>query len=143
MLIQNREITHPDVTLLVRDAEDELIIRYPDEVPSSLDSHTKFVVAYVLGRPVGCAGLVLLGDGTAEVKRMFVQPAHRRTGIARRLLHAMERRATAANISALLLETGAINASAIALYESAGFEKIEPFGEYAGNPASVCFRKKM
>jgi ribosomal protein S18 acetylase RimI-like enzyme len=143
VLIQNREITHPDVTLLVRDAEDELIIRYPDEVPSSLDSHMKFVVAYVLGRPVGCAGLVLPGDGTGEIKRIFVQPGHRRTGIARRLLHAMERRATAANISVLLLETGAINASAIALYESAGFERTEPFGEYVNNPASVCFKKKL
>ncbi len=143
MLIQNREITHPDVTLLVRSAEDELRIRYPDEVPSLLAAHAKFVVAYVLGRPVGCGALVLMDAGVAEIKRMFVQETSRRGGVARRLLHALERRADAANVTTLLLETGNSNTGAIALYESAGFERIEPFGEYVGNPLSVCFRKKL
>lgn len=141
-MIQNREITHPDVTLLVRSAEDELRLRYPDEVPSLLAAHAKFVVAYVLGRPVGCGALVLMDAGVAEIKRMFVQETSRRGGVARRLLHALERRADAANVTTLVLETGNSNTAAIALYESAGFERIDPFGEYIGNPLSVCFRKK-
>jgi putative acetyltransferase len=143
VLIQNREITHPDVTLLVRDAEDELLDRYPDQALSPLDAHARFVIAYVLGRPVGCGAFVLQPEGLAEVKRMFVHPGHRRTGVGRRILHALERRAAAAGAGTIILETGLKQPEALALYESAGYTQTEPFGEYIGNPYSVCFLKKL
>lgn len=41
------------------------------------------------------------------------------------------------------LETGKRQLSAIALYETLGFKRIEPFGEYANDPLSVCFEKMV
>ena len=31
----------------------------------------------------------------------------------------------------------------MALYESLGFQRIPPFGEYVGDPTSVCFEKRI
>jgi putative acetyltransferase len=147
VLIQNREITHPDVALLVRKAEDELLQLYPGEPRSPVDPLARFVVAYVMGEPVGCGALAPVdgatGGVTGEVKRMYVLPAHRRTGVARRILSALIRRATERGLEALILETGTRQPAAVALYESAGFERIEPYGRYIGNPYSICLFKKL
>ncbi|MEV4412597.1 GNAT family N-acetyltransferase [Catellatospora sp. NPDC049609] len=143
MLIQHREITHPDVTALVLAAEDELFARYPGTTRSPLDPHARFVVAYVLSRPVGCGAIVPYGPGVGEIRRLFVQPAHRRAGVARRILAALERRATAQGLDSIILETGVNQPEAIALYESAGYDRTEPYGRYIGNPYSVCFTRKI
>ncbi|WP_196279464.1 GNAT family N-acetyltransferase [Catellatospora vulcania] len=143
MLIQHREITHPDVTALVLAAEDELFTRYPGTTRSPLDPHARFVVAYVLGRPVGCGAIVASGPGVGEIRRMYVMPAHRRAGVARRILAAIERRATAQGWDSIILETGVNQPEAIALYESSGYQRTEPYGRYIDNPYSVCFVKKL
>jgi GNAT superfamily N-acetyltransferase len=46
-----------------------------------------FLIADLAGQPVGCAGLSALPGGrTAEVRRLYVRPAHRGSGIARTLI---------------------------------------------------------
>lgn len=143
MLIQNREITHPDVVMLVRNAEDELVVRYPEQVPSAVNPRARFVVAYVLGRPVGCGALVLLDDAVAEIRRLYVLPAHRRAGVARRLMQALERKAIAAQVGELILASGTRQPEALPFYESLGYVRTEPYGHHIGNPVSVCFKKKV
>jgi GNAT superfamily N-acetyltransferase len=143
VLIQYREITHPDVTALVLAAEDELLVRYPDQTSSPLDPHARFVVAYVWGVPVGCGALAPASPGVGEIKRMYVAPAHRRAGVARRILAMLERRATADGLDLLILETGVRQPEAITLYENLGYQRTEPYGEYVDNPYSVCFSKKI
>ncbi|NUT34570.1 MAG: GNAT family N-acetyltransferase [Hamadaea sp.] len=143
MLIQNREVTHPDVTLLVVAAERELVTRYPDEHIASVDPKARFVVAYVMGEPVGCGAIVTVAPGVAEIKRMWVRTANRRTGVGRRILAALERRAQAEEHDTVILETGRRQPEAIALYEEMGYTEIPPYGEYVGNPTSVCFEKKL
>lgn len=143
MLIQHREITHPDVTALVLAAEDELFTRYPGTTRSPLDPHARFVVAYVLGRPVGCGAIVASSPGVGEIRRMYVLPAHRRAGVARRILAALERRATVLGWDSIILETGVNQPEAIALFDSSAYERTEPYGRYVDNPYSVCFVKKI
>jgi putative acetyltransferase len=143
VLIQSREITHPDVTALIRAAERELAERYPHEAVSPVDPLARFVIAYVRGEAVGCGALVTTGPGIGEIKRMWVKPAHRRTGVARRVLAALERRAASCGLHVVTLETGERQPEAIGLYESAGYARTAPYGEYVGNPTSVCFEKKV
>lgn len=150
MLIQNREITHPDVTTLVLAAEEELLVRYPDQQTAPLDPAAKFVVAYVRGEPVGCGAFVSVdqfpaghGNSIAEVKRMWVRPANRRTGVARRILAALERRMHTAGFDAAILETGVNQPEAISLYEAFGYVPIPAYGIYVDNPTSRCYSKKL
>ncbi|NUR46532.1 MAG: GNAT family N-acetyltransferase [Hamadaea sp.] len=143
MLIQNREVTHPDVTLLVVAAEKELLSRYPDERITPVDPLARFVVAYQMGEPVGCGAVATVAPGVAELTRLWVRPASRRAGVGRRLLAGLERRAKADGHDTIILETGVRQPEAIALYEASGYHRIPPFGEYVGNPLSVCFEKKQ
>ena len=56
---------------------------------------------------------------------LFVAHPHRRSGIARRLIAAAVDQARAMGLTQIALNTGRENASAIALYRSAGFDAVE------------------
>jgi putative acetyltransferase len=84
-----------------------------------------------------------LERGIGEVKRMCVAPAFRGRGIARALLRGLEGAACQLGFAALRLETGTRQPEAIGLYEAAGYARIPAFGEYAGDPFSVCFEKRV
>ena len=73
---------------------------------------------------------------------MFVRPAFRGRGLGEAILEALEREGREAGYDTLLLETGTRQPEALALYRKAGYTEREPFGEYLGNPFSVCMTKK-
>lgn len=102
-----------------------------------------FVVAYNDGTPIGCGALRPINDADVELKRMFVAPPHRGRGISRRILVDLETRAKQRGFTRLVLETGDVQHAAIGLYQSSGYQRIEPFGEYVGGPRSVCFAKVL
>ena len=57
---------------------------------------------------------------------MFVRDDHRRRGLARALLHALERSASAAGADWMILETGAPQVEALALYRAHGYTEVDP-----------------
>ena len=89
------------------------------------------------GTPLGCGALRALGDGAAEVKRMYVVPAARRRGVSRAVLVALEEAARSRGWTTLRLETGPLQTAAVALYESGGYRPIAAFGGYAGDPRAT------
>ncbi|HEX5596068.1 MAG TPA: GNAT family N-acetyltransferase [Micromonosporaceae bacterium] len=95
-----------------------------------------FLVAFLDGEPVGCAGWRSHGDDgeVAELKRMYTSPTVRRRGVARAVLAAVERSAREAGRKRIILESGDKQPEAIALYERCGYERIEDFGFYCGSP---------
>jgi GNAT superfamily N-acetyltransferase len=105
--------------------------------------HGAFLVARIDGEPVGCGALKRLDDTTGEIKRMYTAPAGRKRGVARALLTRLEEEARALGYTSLQLETGTVQPEAIALYESAGWSRIMPYGRYRDDPQSVCFRKSL
>ena len=112
-----------------------------------------FVVATWRGTPVGCgavrclrdADLVAqLGKNVGEVKRMYVAPSVRGTGVGRRLLERLEREARDLGLTRLVLETGTRQLAALRMYRAAGFTDIPPYGEYVASPhTSVCLSKPI
>jgi putative acetyltransferase len=95
------------------------------------------------GSALGMAALVERGDGTAEVKRMFVRPEARGLGIARRILDLLDETARAHSVHTVQLETGPLQPEAIGLYEKHGYHRIPGFGPYAGDDYSVCMEKSL
>jgi ribosomal protein S18 acetylase RimI-like enzyme len=79
-----------------------------------------------------------LRPGDAEVKRMWVDPAHRRRGIARALLAELERTAAAAGCTRTVLETGDQQPEAEAFYRGVGYVVVPRFGVYREEPGSLC-----
>jgi GNAT superfamily N-acetyltransferase len=72
----------------------------------------------------------------AEIKRMYVDPAHRGRGLSRVVLQALVGFAREQGFDRVALETGEKQPEAIGLYESAGFVRVGPYGEWVGS--GVC-----
>lgn len=134
---------------LIRQLDDDLRSRYPGISIHGLssadlaDDEFTFVVARINGQEVGCGALRRLEPTVGELKRMFVVPAFRRHGIARRVLSALEARAIELGHTTLRLETGRGQPEAIALYKSSGYAEIPSFGEYCTNEYGVCLEKRL
>ncbi|GAA1682637.1 GNAT family N-acetyltransferase [Fodinicola feengrottensis] len=101
-----------------------------------------FLVGWLANRPVGCAGWRTVGEN-AELKRMWVRPEARGKGLARTLLAAVEESARQAGRARMILETGLAQPEAIALYESAGYQRIPDFGHYANEPAVRSYGRSL
>ena len=91
------------------------------------------------GALLGCGALMELDSRHGEVKSMRTPEARRRTGAGRALLMHIIEVARARGYERLSLETGSVAAFAPAhrLYESVGFTRTGPFGDYAADPNSV------
>jgi len=133
---------------LIAILDEELFAEYSPEDHHTVDFepfHREggiFVVAFDEETPVACGALRPLDEESIEVKRMFVVPSHRGRGVSRAVLAFLEDKARSLGFRRLLLETGDVQHAAIGLYSSAGFERVEPFGEYDG-ARSVCFGKTL
>jgi putative acetyltransferase len=102
-----------------------------------------FVVARVDGALAGCGGVIPFDAAAGEVKRIFVAHDFRGRGIARAIMADLEQRARAYGYRSLRLETGIKQGAAIGLYEAIGYERVACWGDYAGDPTSVCFEKLL
>lgn len=140
--------THPDALPLLNALSDTLASITGDSGRNSFDpsdvtvAGAAFVVAYAdHGRPVGCGAYRPLGDGVAELKRMFAQPTSKGVGAA--ILEHLEKLAAEDGYRELWLETRVVNVRAVSFYERNGYRVIPNFGKYVGHPEAVCFAKTL
>jgi ribosomal protein S18 acetylase RimI-like enzyme len=91
------------------------------------------LLANEAGRPIGCVALRPLDRETCELKRLYVRPEARRTGVGRRLVEAILDEAVRLEYRWMRLDTVPSMAAARTLYRSLGFREIEP---YRANPIS-------
>lgn len=149
---------HPDARKLDDLVQEEYARRYGDQgdvTPLAPDMFRPpsglYLLAYdARGRPVASGGWRAreqsaegYADGDAEIKRMFVLPALRGQGLARRILAELEDSARRAGRVRMVLETGTEQPEAIGLYTSSGYRPVTKFGYYRFHTASRCFGKPL
>src|SRR4051812_35823679 len=77
----------------------------------------------------GTASMQQIGPGTAEVKRMYVDPPHRRAGLGQQMLDELIAAAHAAGHERIRLDSPRFMTAAHALYRSRGFAEIGAYEE--------------
>jgi putative acetyltransferase len=139
----------PDGSALRQAQRDEVAERYgtPTTEPESAtpvgSDIAVFLVAYDEAEPVGCGGLRELDQTSGEIKRMYVRPDRRGTGVSTAIIHALEARAIELGWNRLALETGNLLPEAQRFYEREGYVRIPNFGHYADSPYSVCYERSL
>jgi putative acetyltransferase len=131
----NRLLAPPDL----REAFEAYIARaLVEEIDRITDYYGErrggFWVALSGGRIVGTFGLERAGDGAMELRRMYVTPAERRRGIARRMLRFSEDECRRRGMVRLELSTAELQSAALALYRSAGYRLVRK--EVAGEASN-------
>ncbi|MFB7474722.1 GNAT family N-acetyltransferase [Kitasatospora sp. NPDC056184] len=129
--VRRVRIDDPLAEPLVRELTEEYVRRYG---PEAIEEMTRYP-ADSWAEPHGGVLLLLLEDGepvaggaykrydarTAEVKRMWTHSAHRRRGLATRVLAELERAAAAAGYRRIFLTTGPRQPEARGLYLANGY----------------------
>lgn len=102
-----------------------------------------FVVAEVDGEAAGCGAWRLLPSGEVEIKRVYVEPAHRRRGLARVIMAALEDGAARAGHRSVVLNTGQEQPEALVLYDRLGYRPVPGYGVYACAPDAVFLGRDL
>ena len=100
------------------------------------------VVAYDDDGPVGHACLRQL-DGELEIKRMYVVPSRRGSGVADELLAAMEQAALDEGARRVIIHTGDRQHAALKFYDRHGYTPIPVYPPYEDVTYSLCFEKVL
>ncbi len=102
--------------------------------------HGVFLLAWLDGQAVGCGAVRTLDCISAEIKRMWVDPAARGRGIGRSLLAALERASAELGCRTVRLDTAAYLTEAFALYTSVGYREIPAYND---NPYAAHWLEKQ
>lgn len=92
------------------------------------------------GEVVAGGGLRTIGEGTGEIKRMYVVPQFRGTGAGAKLLAALEAAASGMGLTRVRLDTGSRQPGARHLYEKSGYRSI---ANYNGNGHAAFWGEKV
>ena len=101
------------------------------------------VGAHVDGGLAGIAGVEVADDGFGELKRFYVLPAYRGTGVADALIGALIAYAVEGGVRTLRLETGDRQHAALAFYRRHGFTDTPRFGPYVDSATSICLQRDL
>ena len=152
MEIRRATLASPDGTRLITALNAELTATFPEPGATHFSlsdaqvagANGAFLIAYLDDTAVGCGAVRKLDETTAEIKRMYVDPAVRGKGIGRALVAALEREARLIGVTRMVLETGTRLAPAVKLYEAMGYARIPLYGEYLSSPdTSLCLGKAL
>jgi len=128
-----------DIDLAEKDGEDAPFFA----ALNTVNAIQHVLVAYINNTAVGCGAIKKYDENTVEIKRMFVDLAARKQGVASRILNDLQLWAKELNYSHCILETGKKMTEAINLYKKEGFTIIPNYGPYVAVEESVCFSKKI
>lgn len=149
--IREDNLTGPKIADLLREHLEHMHEITPPESVHALDLEAlrspdiTFWSAWEGDELLGCGALKQLDSKTGEIKSMRTAKAHRRRGVASKILEHIIQEARQRAYDCLNLETGALPefAPARALYTQYGFEYRGPFADYTDDPNSVFMTKKL
>lgn len=101
------------------------LLSNPDAIPRQVRSEYDEMGAFAIG--------VIEQDGVGHITTIGVAPEYRRRGLARLMLHEIERSFAARSVTTVRLEVRVNNAAAQRLYEQLGYVVVQRMGKYYSN----------
>jgi GNAT superfamily N-acetyltransferase len=148
--IHPRPFDHPDSAALLELVQQYYVHLYGgrDEDATDLEQFTPpnglFLVGYLDGEPVACGGWRRRSPDAVEIKRMYVVDQVRRGGLARAMLEELERTASAAGATQVVLNTGFRQKDAMRFYEVNGYRPTDDrFGHYEAIDGAIFYSKAL
>lgn len=102
-------------------AQDEMLRYPPDAFAPPLGT---FLVLQRGGQTIAAGAFMSHDDQTVEIKRVWSHADHRRSGLARRIMLALEERAAQLGYTRAYLTTGHLQPEAVGLYLSLGYRPL-------------------
>lgn len=110
--------------------------------PNRPENMSALAVAYDGEAPIACGAWKAVDGHTAEIKRIFVEPEHRRKGVASAVIRVLEADAAGTGRRRFILETAVDTHHSHNLYLSLGYQIREYYGSPAGAENCLCFEKE-
>lgn len=140
-----------DARVLLREYEMEVghDLRF-DDLPGEMENLSSdytppngmFWLAYEGQKPAACVGVLDLGNGVCEIKRLFVSRAFRGYGVAKQMASLAIRQAKAKGFNTFRVHAFAAAKPAVNLYRDMGFRSI-PAYKIHGHPETVSLELKL
>jgi putative acetyltransferase len=151
MEIRIDDLTGPEISDLLREHLENMFENSPPESVHALGleelrkPEITFWTAWSGRALLGCGALKELDSHHGEIKSMRTVTAHRRKGVAAKLLEHILGEARRRNYKRISLETGSMEAfmPAQRLYARFGFQTCGPFAGYIEDPNSVFMTKEL
>lgn len=87
----------------------------------------RLIIAYGDNKPAGCVALRPIEGSICEMKRLYVRPEFRHTGLGRQLAARIIEDARGRNYTCMRLDTINTMTAALSLYRKLGFVEIESY----------------
>lgn len=84
-------------------------------------------VAHLNNKPIGCIALRKLEPDISEIKRLYVLPEHRSTGLGRKLVQLAIEESKKIGYTTIKLDSLKTMTAAVKLYKSFGFQETTPY----------------
>lgn len=148
MTLKRTNQDHKGFQSLVKKLDAELAIRDGDDHAfyhqfNGIDDLNHVVVYVDNNGAVACGAFKARTQEQVEIKRMYVAESHRRKGLAKKVLLALEAWAAELGYCEAVLETGKAQIEALSFYPKLGYRVIPNFAPYEGVENSVCFQKPL
>ncbi|WP_055586600.1 GNAT family N-acetyltransferase [Peterkaempfera griseoplana] len=130
LVVVRASVSDPLVEPLLRELEWEYSSRYGGDARGELNRypaeefappHGVLLLVLENGEPIAGGAFRRYDDSTAELKRIWTAAAHRRRGLARRVVAELEREAEARGYRRIHLTTGPRQPEARGLYLATGY----------------------
>lgn len=149
--IRTNQLNNDQVIALLQDHHNDMLKHSPVESVHALDisgleaKDVTFFSLWIDDKPAGVCALKALDESHGEIKSMRTSPQFLRRGVAKKLLGHVIEQAKIRGYQRISLETGTAQVflPAQQMYQSFGFVKCEPFGNYALDPYSLFMTKQL
>lgn len=146
-LLARMQAWDAEMTAATGGGDIDLAPLYEDSHPAGIQATftapgAGMIVADRGGQILGCIGYSPLGQGMAEVCKVFVDDSARGLGLGREMMVRVLAAMAAAGHSRAVLETATFMTTAIALYQAQGFHPSPPFRP-AFNSQSLFFARDL